>query len=136
MLLIGELSSLSFSRPARCSTEDKAGVTLACSRSEPATPGLGVGGAPANCHIVDACVSVSRLRRPCRRRRCDCEAMAAVLERAGAWHGNGTVPLIVGAGADAQASGGATTWCYPRYPEDSSATCEIIESNHIWKILI
>ena len=91
LLLIGELSSLSFSRPARCSTEDKAGVTLACSRSEPATPGLGVGGAPANCHIVNACVSVSRLRRPCRRRRCDCEAMAAVLERAGAWHGNGTV---------------------------------------------
>jgi len=44
-------------------------------------------------------------------------------------------PLIVGAGADAQASGGAT-WCCPRYPEDSSATWEIIESSHIWKILI
>ena len=129
LLLIGELSSPSPARHA-APAEDKAGVTLACSRSD-----AWDGGSPrfSATSWMPASVSVG----------CDVPVAAVAarqwheaLERAGPGTAMEQWPLIAGAGADAQASGGATTWCYPRYPEDSSATCEIIESNHIWKILI
>ncbi|KAG2638336.1 hypothetical protein PVAP13_2NG587000 [Panicum virgatum] len=134
LLLIGELSSSLL--PPGTLLHRGQGRRHACLQPQRASDAWAWGGRPPRYSATSwmpASVSVG----------CDVP-VAAVAATARQWQrcsngpGHGTAmeqwPLIVRAGADAQASGGAT-WCCPRYPEDSSATWEIIESNHIWEIL-